>query len=320
MSTLIPMPNSGHTFLRPLRKRDSVFSGWGRFVTALAAGRGRFIVVLGMAPAALLAAGCQPSINNATSIPPLPPLEQTQGPAYVVNTVLAAPSSQVDAGRDETDPITKIKAPTFGKATYEADCQSCHGIAGKPTRPGIPDLSDPVFTWTKTPQEFYKDMYEPAATDAAHWGHSNVLKAVIRSTSENKNLAASATPPQQSLWNAVFYCWTFHSTPQALVQGGLTFGRYCSVCHGTKGLGDGNLANSINPPPRAFNDFGWMVDKTDQRFYISISDGRPPAAMPAWKEELSPTQRIEIINYIRAFTYNYPANIQKLIAEQPPQT
>ena len=275
-----------------------------------------------VAPLALAGAGCQKTVSLESRIPALP--EAAQHPVvYVTNKVVALPSAEVDAGRIEPDPLTGSKQPSFGMAVYLQNCQSCHGAVdpktGKPGRPaaGVPDLSDPIYTWTRTPQEFYKDMFTPVSGDINHWGHANMLQKVAQSAASAE---ARATTPEQKLWNAVYYVWTFHTNINDIVQGGLTFGRYCSVCHGTKGRGDGNLAGALNPKPRAFIDFGWMVDKTDQRLYISISDGRPPSAMPAWKAALSPTQRIQIINYLRQFTYKYPEDIAKRMAEAPPAT
>jgi mono/diheme cytochrome c family protein len=229
--------------------------------------------------------GCQSSVGVETKIPPLP----TGSKSYVANVVFTGPSAQVDAGARDTPAVGS------GVLVYGAKCASCHGKNGDAIKDH--DLSDPVFCWTLTPQEFFKDLLDSPE-------HVNAQVNVL---------------DRQELWNSVFYVWTLHSKTEDVVTGGLTFGKYCSVCHGTKGLGDGNLSVDLNPTPRRFTDFAWMVDKTDQRLYVSISDGRPPSAMPAWKALLSPTQRIQIINYLRAFTYKYPENLQKRMAEVPPE-
>jgi mono/diheme cytochrome c family protein len=256
------------------------------------------LILAGLTTLGLAVAGCQGSTDVQTQIPALPPGAQHAG--YVTNLVLTNPSEGVDAGRQEVDAATGESRIVGGMGVYVQNCARCHGGTGKPPAgsPGTPDLSDPVFSWTKTPQDFFRDLLSSPAHQQS--GTSNL--------------------DRQELWNSVFYAWSLHSTVDDVVQGGLVFGRYCSVCHGTKGLGDGNLSGDLNPRPRRFTDFPWMVDKTDQRLYISISDGRPPSAMPAWKEALSPTQRIRIINYLRQFTYRYPADIQKKMSEQPPAT
>ena len=241
-------------------------------------------------------AGCGP-VPVQTHISPLPPGQQRQS-TYIASALTLMPSAEVDAGRMATDPITGKTAPEGGLLVYQQNCASCHGQDGKGAGPGVPNLTDPVFTWKLTPQELYRDLL----TSDAHVGRAQLPTRLDR----------------QQLWDALYYTWTLHTTDKDVVQGGSTFRNNCSVCHGTKGRGDGNLAEGINPPPRRFVDFAWMVDKTDQRLYISISDGRPPSAMPAWKGLLSPTQRIQIIQYLRQFTYRYPADIGKAMAEQPP--
>jgi mono/diheme cytochrome c family protein len=245
--------------------------------------------------AALAAVGCQNNVPVQTRINAMP--DTASGSVRTVENTL--PSSEVDAGRPALDPATgkTVPPPGSGSAVWASNCIKCHGAAGKPVVAGAPDLSDPVWCWTRTPKEFFSSL----ETSPAHTGPNGVVGM-----------------DRQSLWNATYYAWTLHSSVSDVVQGGALFGRYCSVCHGTKGRGDGNLVPDINPRPRVFVEFGWMVDKTDQRLYISISDGRPPSAMPGWKTILSPTQRIQIINYIRQFTYKHPEDIGKKMAELPP--
>ena len=269
----------------------------------LAVSRSMFgAALLGMA-----LAGCQGYMPVQTPIAPLP-----SGASYVSSVTLTGPSAQVDAGKFDVNPLTgkkEIMPAGSGMDVWTKDCVSCHAMDGKPSQAGngAPDLTDPLFSWTKTPQEFFRDLL----TSPAH------TRAMLSVPGQGRTVSVSQLD-RQMLWNATFYAWSLHSTPNDVVDGGFVYGRYCGVCHGTKGMGDGNLSGNLNPSPRRFTDFTWMVDKTDQRLYISISDGRPPSAMPAWKSTLSPTQRIHIINYLRAFTYKYPVDLQKKMAEQPP--
>ncbi len=285
----------------PMKIQDAMYKN-NRPVTTLSLRTMLRGVGLCLAPAVALLSGCQGPIAVQTNIEPITSTsDSTQGREAAEAEVIQGPSARVDAGRLQLDPLhpgstVLIIAPEHsGMDVFTKNCQSCHTLKGKPAAPQVPDLTDPVFSWTKTPQDFFRDL----RSSPAHAQRLSKLTA-------------------QEIWNSVFYTWSLHSKLSDVVAGGLTFNRYCSVCHGTKGLGDGNLSNDLNPMPRRFTDFAWMVDKTDQRFYISLQDGRPPSAMPSWKGALSPTQMIQIINYLRTFDYNYPEDLQKRMAEAPP--
>lgn len=258
-------------------------------------------VGLSLLPVVMALSGCQPVATQSNIAPLSPAPASSQGKEAAEAEVITGPSARVDAGRYQLDALhPESKIPVIfpkdsGLDVYTHNCVSCHTLRGKAAAPGAPDLTDPVYSWTRTPQDYFRDL----RNSPAHAARLSKLTA-------------------QEVWNAVFYTWSLHSKLSDVVTGGLTFNRYCSVCHGTKGLGDGNLSNDLNPTPRRFTDFAWMVDKTDQRFYISIQDGRPPSAMPSWKGALSPTQMIQIINYLRTFDYIYPEDLQKRMAEAPP--
>ncbi len=113
---------------------------------------------------------------------------------------------------------------------------------------------------------------------------------------------------------------------------GALFDRNCSVCHGKRGQGDGNLARTLEPKPRNFTDFGWMADKSPSHLFYSITFGRRYTAMLAWGDRLgnhfpgdpelpgdqkirahdlslTDEERWAIANYLRAFTYEPPRRI-----------
>ena len=75
----------------------------------------------------------------------------------------------------------------------------------------------------------------------------------------------------------------------------------CLACHGIDGRGDGPNAASLDPAP---SDFRLHVPlHTDPQFYAFIANGYPGSAMPAWKEQLSPDDIWNLVNFLRsAFT------------------
>lgn len=84
----------------------------------------------------------------------------------------------------------------------------------------------------------------------------------------------------------------------ATMEGKKLFTQICAVCHGDKGKGDGVGGATLNPKPRNFT-LDKTQEQTDGDFFWKLSEGRPP--MASYKTILTPTQRWQLINYIRTF-------------------
>ena len=86
-------------------------------------------------------------------------------------------------------------------------------------------------------------------------------------------------------------------TPEGMAEATDLFRDTCSLCHGPKGAGDGSLAKTLPQKPANFTDPKLMKDVTDGELFWKMSKGR--GVMPAWEEQLSETQRWELVNYLR---------------------
>ncbi len=96
----------------------------------------------------------------------------------------------------------------------------------------------------------------------------------------------------------------FHEA-QPLTEGQLIFEEMgCVMCHGHQGMGDGFLAEGLNPKPRNFTSYEEMKLVPYQSMYTSIKDGIPYTAMPSFN--LTHNQIDSVISYVRSFlTENY---------------
>ena len=88
----------------------------------------------------------------------------------------------------------------------------------------------------------------------------------------------------------------------SLERGQMIYEAKCAVCHGESGWGDGPGAASLNPPPAALAHTAPMMSDAYLFYRISEGGGFTPfnSAMPAWKGELSETERWDVINYARS--------------------
>jgi mono/diheme cytochrome c family protein len=70
----------------------------------------------------------------------------------------------------------------------------------------------------------------------------------------------------------------------------------CAACHGVDGNGGGPLSGTtpVRPPSLRAH----LAEHTDGDLFYWISEGLP-GGMPAWKSELSETDRWHLVNYLR---------------------
>jgi mono/diheme cytochrome c family protein len=61
------------------------------------------------------------------------------------------------------------------------------------------------------------------------------------------------------------------------------FAKYCTLCHGERGDGQGARSSAFATPPRDLTNSAWRKSTTPQRVFRSIREGIPGTAMPAWR-------------------------------------
>jgi mono/diheme cytochrome c family protein len=104
------------------------------------------------------------------------------------------------------------------------------------------------------------------------------------------------TPPVP--FTARFQSNPVPDTTANIDAGRQTFQANCAICHGTRALGDGLQAFTLNPKP--FNlQVHVPLHATGEVFYW-ISTGVSGTGMPAWKDKLTDEQLWQIIRYVDA--------------------
>jgi len=89
------------------------------------------------------------------------------------------------------------------------------------------------------------------------------------------------------------------ASPEGLAAAAKLYNLKCAPCHGATGNGDGQMAKFLNPKPANFADAMMMHEMTDGELYWEMSEGRSP--MPAWKDQMTETERWQMVNYLRTF-------------------
>jgi mono/diheme cytochrome c family protein len=88
-------------------------------------------------------------------------------------------------------------------------------------------------------------------------------------------------------------------------QGKYLYRKYCVVCHGEEGKGDGFNAYNLDPKPRDFTDARIMGSLTDEKIIQTITGGgrsvnRSPL-MPSWGGRLEKEEIRYLLAYVRSF-------------------
>lgn len=88
-------------------------------------------------------------------------------------------------------------------------------------------------------------------------------------------------------------------------NGDVLYHKYCSVCHGVSGKGDGFNAYNLQPAsPRNFTDAEWMSNTSDEQLFEVITQGGGGTGrsilMPAWGKTLSTREVRYLISYLHS--------------------
>ncbi len=91
-------------------------------------------------------------------------------------------------------------------------------------------------------------------------------------------------------------------------QGSLLYAKYCAVCHGKEGKGDGFNAFNLDPRPRDFSDSSYMAALSDGQILQTIAGGgrsvNKSPLMPSYGWTMDAAEIRYVVSYIRTFSSN----------------
>ena len=88
------------------------------------------------------------------------------------------------------------------------------------------------------------------------------------------------------------------ATAESIERGKYFYDINCYVCHGTTGIGDGPVGQKfVEKAPVDLND-AYTQDQTDGQLFFTLTRGR--VLMPFYRDALSPSERWDVINYVRS--------------------
>ena len=149
--------------------------------------------VVALQPAALLVVACgatpEPTAAPTVAQPTLPPT-QAVDPTLEPTAAEPAPPPQ-EAKLFPPEMPSAIR----GQSVFEANCASCHGLAGDGSAfPGAADFTDVAFMRAEQPAEFFE---------------------AIRDGVEGTAMPAWADQLSEiEIWDVIYYVWTLATSPE----------------------------------------------------------------------------------------------------------
>ncbi len=104
------------------------------------------------------------------------------------------------------------------------------------------------------------------------------------------------TPPVP--FTARFQSNPVPDTTDSIDAGRRTFQENCVICHGSRALGDGPQAFTLNPKPFNLQVHAPLHPTGEVAYWIA--NGVANTGMPAWRDKLTDEQRWQIIRYLDA--------------------
>ena len=94
----------------------------------------------------------------------------------------------------------------------------------------------------------------------------------------------------------------------SVANGRTQYERLCTSCHGSGGLGDGQMAASLPRPPANLSEPHTALHTAGDMFWW-LTHGIPKSGMPGFASSMTPEDRWDTINFMRAFSQGFESRI-----------
>jgi len=170
-----------------------------------------------------------------------------------------------------------------------------------PERSTAPPPSGDV--WSGAPDDPHRelvpglDLWSQEQRPIPDWGSQTTTPDYLSREKRHREFTQAGVPVEYR-----GYISPYPATIGVIDDGGRLYKSHCAACHGSDGLGDGEVGNDLTPPP-AFLAF--LIDRSravDEYLLWTISEGGAQfgSKMPAYKTVLTERQIWQIAIYMRA--------------------
>jgi mono/diheme cytochrome c family protein len=203
-------------------------------------------------------------------------------------TSVSKPDARVEAVPLLTLPTEsdeQVRQVEHGAELFKKDCAGCHGSTGR----GDGFVAEVLL---RKPKNLAATRYSV-----------KLLSQVLWNGKRGTAMPSWRSLPQADLGALGAYVQSLHppgkvdpvSLP-SLQRGNQVFLQNCAPCHGVAGDGKGTVATTLIPEPA---NFKWKQPDADYILQV-LSDGIPGTAMPAWKNQISESDRRALAGFVRS--------------------
>lgn len=134
-----------------------------------------------------------------------------------------------------------------------------------------------------------------------------VKSTLIQAQADIYSPAAKTQPPQSGVDHALA-AWEKMRVSEEYIfsDARSTYTKYCAVCHGEQGQGDGFNAFNLDPKPKSFSDSAVVKNFNDDYLYRVIAEGGEgvglSASMPPYGRNLSQEEIRRLTLFVRALS------------------
>jgi cbb3-type cytochrome c oxidase subunit III len=208
----------------------------------------------------------------------------------MLTLMLAASTSQA---------LANPPAAYEGRKLYVSYCQLCHGTDGKGAGPLAKAMNIQISDLTTTVRSRSDRILKKIITGE---GRQTITGR------DRHNLLSDAMPEWKGIFNGsqvdalIAYLRFLVSSRHRLMGdpeiGQQIYQKYCYVCHGVEGDGDGIMTNLMGITPMDHTNPNETNRLSNKDIIRSILDGKG-RFMPAWRGILSQTDAEALVSYIR---------------------
>ena len=198
-------------------------------------------------------------------------------------------------------PIASANPPPAyeGRRLYVSYCQLCHGTDGKGAGPLAKAMKIQISDLTTTVRSRSDRILKKIITGE---GRQTITGR------DRHNLLSDAMPAWKGIFDdsevdaLIAYLRFLVSSKHTLMGdpeiGQQLYQKYCYVCHGVEGDGDGIMTNLLGIMPMDHTNPNETNDLRNEDIIKSILDGKG-RFMPAWRGTLSQADAEALVSYIR---------------------
>ncbi|PJA29896.1 MAG: hypothetical protein CO189_01055 [candidate division Zixibacteria bacterium CG_4_9_14_3_um_filter_46_8] len=187
-----------------------------------------------------------------------------------------------------------------GRKLYLTYCSSCHGRDGTGTGGAAEFLE-------RTPTDHTDDQRMSKMTDDELY---NIIAQGGKAAHKSKSMPPwTTTLSTRQIWDVVAFVRVLHRQFQYVGVASNatgTFAKYCSVCHGQNGKGNGTIAAAFTPRPADLSDRAFAASHSRLDIYFAIYGGGKAVGksqyMPPWGEVLSDHEIWDLVVFVKSIS------------------